>query len=91
MTVTTNITVEKVLFSESGPTRVTGVLVSASRAGPQYAVVAGKEVILCAGVFGTPHLLLLSGVGPKSELEALDVKCVQDSPHVGKHLLDVSS
>jgi choline dehydrogenase-like flavoprotein len=33
-------------------------------------------------------LLLLSGIGPKRELEAVGISCVVDSPHVGKHLKD---
>lgn len=49
---------------------------------------AAKEVILSAGAVGSPHLLLLSGVGPKGELEAVGVRCVVDAPHVGKHLKD---
>ncbi len=48
---------------------------------------ATREVILCAGVFFTPHLLLKSGVGPAAELEALGVPVVADVPAVGKHLL----
>lgn len=49
---------------------------------------AGKEVILSAGAVGSPHLLLLSGIGPRLELEAVGVACAIDSPHVGKHLKD---
>jgi choline dehydrogenase-like flavoprotein len=49
---------------------------------------AGKEVILSAGAIGSPHLLLLSGVGPQRELESAGVPCLVDSPHVGKHLQD---
>jgi choline dehydrogenase len=52
------------------------------------AVFAAKEVILSAGAVGSPHLLLLSGIGPKAELEAVGVKCHVDAPHVGKHLKD---
>ena len=37
---------------------------------------AGKEVILSAGAIGSPHLLLLSGIGPRRELEAVGVPCV---------------
>src|SRR5207244_1867266 len=37
---------------------------------------------------GSPHLLMLSGIGPRAELEAAGVACVVDSPHVGKHLKD---
>ena len=49
---------------------------------------AGKEVILSAGAIGSPHLLLLSGIGPRRELEAAGVACLLDQPHVGKHLKD---
>ena len=49
---------------------------------------AGKEVIVSAGAVGSPHLLLLSGIGPRRELEAIGVPCLVDSPHVGKHLKD---
>ena len=36
---------------------------------------ASKEVILSAGAIGSPHLLLLSGIGPRRELEAVGVPC----------------
>lgn len=49
---------------------------------------AGKEVILSAGAIGSPQLLLLSGIGPRRELEAVGVTCRLDQPHVGKHLKD---
>ena len=49
---------------------------------------ASKEVILSAGAVGSPHLLLLSGIGPRRELERIGVPCLVDSPHVGKHLKD---
>lgn len=51
-------------------------------------VYASREVILSAGAIGSPHLLLLSGIGPRRELEAVDVVCRRDLPAVGKHLKD---
>jgi choline dehydrogenase len=45
-------------------------------------------VILSAGSVGSPHLLLLSGIGPRRDLEAIGVPCLLDSPHVGKQLKD---
>lgn len=49
---------------------------------------AAQEVILSAGAVGSPHLLMLSGIGPRRELEAAGIKCRLDNPHVGKHLKD---
>jgi choline dehydrogenase len=49
---------------------------------------ADKEVILSAGAVGSPQILMLSGIGPKGELEAVGVPCELDAPDVGKHLKD---
>jgi choline dehydrogenase len=49
---------------------------------------ATKEVVLSAGAVGSPHILMLSGVGPRSELDAVGVSCLVDAPDVGKHLKD---
>lgn len=48
---------------------------------------AHHEVVLCAGVFFTPHILLKSGVGPKEHLEAAGIPVVADLPGVGRNLL----
>ncbi|KAF8250360.1 alcohol oxidase [Wilcoxina mikolae CBS 423.85] len=52
---------------------------------------ASKEVIISAGFIDTPKLLLLSGVGPKQELEKIGIKVIHNSPNVGKNLLDHST
>ncbi|KAJ2913535.1 hypothetical protein MD484_g6879, partial [Candolleomyces efflorescens] len=56
--------------------------------GKTTTVTAKKEVILSAGAFGTPHLLLNSGIGDKKELEAVKVKPIHHLPEVGKGLSD---
>ncbi|KPI18886.1 Glucose-methanol-choline oxidoreductase, actinbacteria [Actinobacteria bacterium OK074] len=46
------------------------------------------EVVLCAGAFGSPHLLHLSGIGPRRVLERLGVPVVLDAPAVGARFGD---
>jgi choline dehydrogenase len=49
---------------------------------------ASREVILAAGVFNTPQLLMLSGVGARDELQPLGIPVKVDLPGVGKNLQD---
>jgi choline dehydrogenase len=46
------------------------------------------EVILCGGSINSPQLLLLSGVGPGADLEALGIPVIADVPGVGRNLQD---
>lgn len=49
---------------------------------------ASRAVILSAGAIGSPQLLLLSGIGPLKQLEALGIPPVADVPGVGENLQD---
>jgi choline dehydrogenase len=49
---------------------------------------AEREVLLAAGAIGSPQLLLLSGIGPAPELEALGLTVIADAPQVGANLQD---
>lgn len=51
-------------------------------------VIRAKEIILCAGAVKSPHILLLSGVGPAAELSRHGINVVRDSPGVGKNFSD---
>ncbi|RYP05716.1 hypothetical protein DL765_009752 [Monosporascus sp. GIB2] len=51
-------------------------------------IAARKEVILSAGAFQSPQLLMVSGVGPASTLKRLGIPVVADRPGVGKNMTD---
>ena len=53
-----------------------------------FNVKSNKEVILCAGAVGSPHILMLSGIGPKDHLESMGINLVVDMPGVGQNLQD---
>ena len=58
------------------------------RAGRTETVAAAREVVLAAGAFQSPQLLICSGVGPGGHLRALGLEVVHDSPGVGENLQD---
>ena len=66
--------------------RVVGV--ELERHGGGTETIQAGEVILCGGSINTPQLLLLAGIGPAAELEALGIPVVVDRPAVGRHLQD---
>ena len=45
-------------------------------------------MIVSAGVFESPKLLMLSGIGPKDQLAQYGIECKVDSPNVGQNLQD---
>lgn len=67
--------------------RATGVRVRRDD-GTEQIVSAAREVILSAGAVGSPHLLLLSGIGPPEELRAFSVEVRHALPGVGRNLQD---
>lgn len=84
LSVRTRAHVTKIVFEEK---RATSVVYEA-RGGATREVRALKEVILCAGAVASPQLLLLSGIGPGPELQALGITCVHHAPGVGQNLQD---
>lgn len=65
-----------------------GVEYAAGPGKPIATVYAKREVLLTAGAFQSPHLLLLSGVGPADHLQKMGVPVEVDAPEVGKNLQD---
>ncbi|TNE59769.1 MAG: hypothetical protein EP341_01935 [Sphingomonadales bacterium] len=88
LTIITGATVTRLLIEDgSGGLEARG-LEYRDKNGDGQTLAASKEVILSAGAVGSPHLLMLSGIGCRRELEAAGIACRLDSPHVGKHLKD---
>lgn len=65
-----------------------GVEFSGGRGKPVQSVYANREVLVCGGAFQSPHLLLLSGIGPADELKKAGVVVAHDAPEVGRNLQD---
>ena len=85
--VATRVHVTRILFTG---TRATGVEFAPGGPGgsrPSRRAYGG-EVIACAGAFGSPHLLQLSGVGDAARLSALGIPVVADLPGVGENMQD---
>jgi choline oxidase len=80
LTVLTETTVRRVLLDENG--EATGVETSVGT------IAARKEVILCAGAFDSPRLLMHSGLGPADHLRQLGLPARLDLPGVGENLQD---
>ena len=88
LTIITGAQATRVLLEGAGEGAIATGVEYRTAAGDVAAVHAAKEVILSAGAIGSPHLLLLSGIGPRQELEAAGIACLVDAPDVGKHLQD---
>ena len=84
----TDVFVDKVILDDSQENpQVIGVQVQ-SADGATSVIKARREVILSAGAYGSPAILLRSGIGPKAEIEQHATKSRVDLPGVGKNLMD---
>src|SRR5882757_2334470 len=78
----TNALVHKIDFDGQQARRVL-----AYQYGEKLTLIAGREIIVSSGAHGSPHILMLSGVGPAEQLRALGIRPVVDLP-VGENLQD---
>lgn len=83
LTVITGAHVCRVLFEAK-----TAIGLEYEKDGQRQQVHASRETLLCAGAFQSPQLLMLSGVGPQSQLDQHDIEPVHISPNVGQNLQD---
>lgn len=56
--------------------------------GPAYKITAREEIIISAGAFQSPQLLMVSGIGPKATLEKFQIPVISDLPGVGQNMWD---
>jgi choline dehydrogenase-like flavoprotein len=84
LTILTNAWVSKINVEGDS---VTGVNVTL-QSGVTHTLRAKKETVLCAGAVDTPRLMMLSGLGPREQLSALNIPVIKDIPGVGENLLD---
>lgn len=82
LTIRGNCLVKRIVFDGA---RAAGVEVES---GGTTSIVRGDEIILSAGPVGSPHILLLSGIGPRDQLEELGISPVINRPGVGQNLRD---
>ncbi|KAI7744734.1 hypothetical protein M8C21_015309 [Ambrosia artemisiifolia] len=86
-------TVDKILFKyrEGLRPKAYGVLFHDTLGKKHVAYLKDRkcdEIILSAGALGSPQLLMLSGIGPKDQLDALNIKIVLEQPFVGQDMAD---
>ncbi|KAI4258800.1 MAG: hypothetical protein L6R42_004894 [Xanthoria sp. 1 TBL-2021] len=80
----TNTLATKILFDANK----TATGVSVQTGGLPYTLHTRHEIILSAGVFQSPQLLMISGIGPREILENHDIPVLADLPGVGQNLWD---
>ena len=83
LTVEVNVQTHRVLVENGRATGITG-----RRFGEEVTIRAAREVILSAGTYNSPQLLMLSGVGPAEQLRPLGIPVAVDLPDVGRNLQD---
>lgn len=84
-----NSTATKIIINEKDGTKTAVAVNFVQKFGGEElkrTVKVRKEVIVCGGSINSPQLLLLSGVGPKADLQRVGVPQVHDLPGVGRNL-----
>ncbi|KAA1078616.1 hypothetical protein PGT21_021418 [Puccinia graminis f. sp. tritici] len=88
LVVYTTAMVKRIIFDESTPPRAEGIEFVYTLTGVSDKLLAKKEVIVSAGAFQTPQLLMVSGIGPKDQLTANQIPILVENPNVGQGMQD---
>jgi len=88
LAVYTTALVKKILFDHASPPTAQGIEFVYTLTGLSETLEARKEVIISAGVFQSPQLLMVSGIGPRDQLEANNIPIRVESPNVGQGMQD---
>ncbi|MDI1475180.1 GMC family oxidoreductase N-terminal domain-containing protein [Polyangium sp. y55x31] len=84
--ITSGVRFDRILFDHER--RAVAVEATDLRTQRQVEIHASREILVAAGAIGSPHLLLLSGVGPESQLRDLGIPVVSALPGVGENFQD---
>ena len=87
LTIRPNCAVQRILFAGNRLDEKRAVGVEVESGGERFQVQA-DEIVLSAGAVGSPHLLMLSGIGDAEQLQAVGIPVVHNLPGVGKNLRD---
>jgi choline dehydrogenase len=82
LTIKANCHVHRILFDGD---KAVGVQLES---GGDTFVAEGDEIVLSSGAIGSPHILMLSGIGPAAHLREVGIPVIQDAPGVGQNLRD---
>jgi choline dehydrogenase len=80
-----NTQVLKIIFDENKA--ATGIMAN-SLYNQTFPMMAVREVVSCAGVFRSPQLLIVSGIGPANLLQNYSIPVIADRPGIGQNLQD---
>jgi choline dehydrogenase-like flavoprotein len=83
-----NITIRTEVFSQDSEDLTATGVATISKNGKKIDYQARKEVIVAAGAYCSPPILMRSGLGSKEQLEKHGIECLVDLPGVGGNLMD---